>query len=177
MSPITYTRATADEQLAQILALQARNSKEQQTEQTVREEGFITVRHKMGLLKRMNKCCPHILAMDGAKVAGYALCMHPKFEAEIPIIAPMFKRARRLLPNKNFIVMGQVCIGKKYRKKGVFRKLYEVMWEAVHPEYDCIVTEVDNNNQRSLKAHLGIGFKVLETYTADEREWHLISLG
>lgn len=177
MKSIEYTRASKEEELLQILELQAANRPEVLSPDGIKREGFVTVKHDLELLRRMNDRCPHILAKDGDTVAGYALCMHPEFKEEISIIAPMFRRAEKLLPDKSFIVMGQVCVGKQYRKMGIFRKLYEAMADAVLPDFDLIVTEVDDTNQRSLQAHLAVGFKVLEEYEADGRKWHLIILG
>lgn len=86
-----------------------------------------------------------------------------KFALEIEVLKPMFKEMSLVLPkNTAFMVMGQICIDTTYRKKGVFRKLYEAMETAVRPEFNSIITEVDAKNTRSLNAHYAIGFKDLK---------------
>lgn len=72
----------------------------------------------------MNDACPHTLAMDGEQVVGYALTMLESFRNEIPILTPMFETADRLLPTKNYLAMGQICIDKPYRGQGLFKGLY-----------------------------------------------------
>ena len=176
MATIAYVRAGSEEELKQVLEIQQQNRPENLDDSEVRNEGFVTVQHSLDLLKKMNDVCAHILAKDGEKVVGYALCMHPEFKDRIPIIRAMFNRVARLLPGEPYIVMGQVCIDKHYRKQGIFRQLYGHMREAVIEDFKQIITEVDETNQRSLQAHYAVGFEDLEVYEADGRIWHLLVL-
>jgi len=180
-----YTRATSSEDLQKILDLQRVNLPASISEETQKTEGYVTVHHDFALLKRMNDACPHIIAKDGDTMAGYTLCMHPMFGDEIEVLKAMFQKIYQIIqdPSKaqgittdNFIVMGQVCVDKNYRRQGIFRKLYETMLQEVQPQFQYIITEVDINNVRSLEAHYGIGFKLLSRYSSDGRIWDLISL-
>ncbi|GGD52006.1 GNAT family N-acetyltransferase [Muriicola marianensis] len=174
---VVYGRARTEKDLREILELQVKNLPDQLTDKIREQEGFLTVRHTPELLGKMNEVCPHIVARADDRVVGYALCMHPSFSAEIPILRSMFDQVRsNLPPDKTYIVMGQVCIDKDYRKKGIFRELYRTMKEVLREEFDLIVTEVDGRNRRSLEAHLAIGFRVLKKYQSDGRDWYLIIL-
>lgn len=164
-------------ELAQILELQRTNLAQYLNGEEKGSEGFVTVVHTLDLLTRMNGECAHVIARDGEKVVGYTLCMHPSFADEIEILKPMFAEiASSDARSRQFMVMGQVCIDKHYRKKGIFRNLYSTMLQVIRPEFDCIVTEVDATNIRSLNAHYAIGFRELKIYQADGRDWHLIML-
>ena len=176
MGTIDYVRASSEAELRQVLEIQRQNRAENLGRDQREAEGFVTVRHHLELLEKMNEACAHILAKDGQRVAGYALCMHPKFKDEIPVIAAMFRRVERLIPGEPYMVMGQICIAWEYRRQGIFRKLYHCMLEAVKGEYGRIITEVDATNQRSLQAHYAVGFRDMEVYEADGRTWHLIEL-
>ena len=90
---ITYKRATSDKELHEILAIQRRNLKANVSLQEREEQGYITVPHTFEILKKMNDASPHILAMDGDSVAGYALVMLRSFKYEMPILIPMFETA------------------------------------------------------------------------------------
>lgn len=173
--PVEYCRASTEKELKDILELQRQNLPEQLSEELKQREGFLTVKHSFELLKKMNDVCPHIVAKDGDRVIGYALCMHPDFKNEIPVLFSMFKEIETQYGNESFLVMGQICIDKDYRGKGVFRGLYNSMKEAVGTEYNLIVTEVDGRNTRSLEAHIAVGFKVIKNYISGGREWNLIS--
>ena len=182
---IVYTTVTTDHELQQILELQQENLPTAISEETQKTEGFVTVHHSFDLLKRMNETCPHIIAKDEDKVVGYALCMHPKFGKEIEVLLPMFREIKRVFKDSStaicvtsdeFIVMGQVCIHKDFRKKGIFRKLYEHMLKEIAPKFKAIITEVDRKNMRSLNAHYAIGFQTLSQYKSDGKDWELIVL-
>ncbi|MEN8789517.1 MAG: GNAT family N-acetyltransferase [Flavobacteriaceae bacterium] len=172
---IRYERSSSVDQLQKILDLQQRNLKSHVEPEEFNTEGFLTVNHTLDMLVRMQGECPHILARSGDKLAGYALCMHPVFADDIDVLRPMFRRIEKLIPkDKPYMVMGQICIDKPYRKKGVFRGLYEYMGSVLKPDYHLIITEVDQQNVRSLNAHHSIGFKDLLVYESGGRIWHLI---
>jgi len=174
---IYYKTASTTEELNQILALQQENLPEALSEEEQKHEGFVTVRHNFDLLNRMNDVCAHIVATYKGKVIGYSLCMHPKFEEEIEVLQPMFTEIKKVVPDgKQFVVMGQICIDKGYRKQGVFRNLYETMLLEIQPKFDSIITEVDLINNRSLQAHYAVGFKLLSRYQSGGQDWALISL-
>ncbi len=154
-------------ELEQILSLQEENIPDALSMKEMEEEGFLTVTHTLDLLDGMNKVCPHIIAKENGKVIGYALCMHPKFGNEIELLKPMFEEINSVLsPGEKYMVMGQVCIHKEYRKMGVFQNLYKKMQDVIRTNYNCIITEVDALNKRSLNAHFAVGFIELKTYNS-----------
>ena len=175
---INYTSAKTNQELEQILALQQANLYKNVSEEEKKGEGFVTVEHTFKLLKDMNDVCPHTIAKFGDEVAGYALSMHPSFGDKIDVLEPLFDLLRQedLLKNEKFIVMGQVCVSKNHRKKGVFRGLYEAMKTHVAPEFDFIVTDINAKNTRSLQAHLAIGFNQIAHFSADGEDWVVVSL-
>jgi len=175
---ISYKRASLKDELEQILQLQHDNLPSIVSEEIKKKEGFVTVHHDFNILHRMNEVCPHIIATDDEKVVGYTLCMHPKFGDEIEVLKPMFTEINRVLDrNEKFIAMGQVCVDKTYRRKGIFRRLYSYMLEEIQLEFNCIITEVDTQNIRSLEAHYAVGFKLLSRYQSGGHDWELIRLG
>jgi predicted GNAT family N-acyltransferase len=174
---IRYKTASTTIELNQILALQQENLPEAISEEEQILEGFVTVHHTFDLLKRMNDVCAHIIAIYKGEVVGYSLCMHPKFGDEIEVLQPMFAEIKNVIPDGDrYIVMGQICIEKGYRRQGVFRKLYETMLREIQPKFKSIITEVDLKNSRSLKAHYAVGFQLLSTYHSGGHDWALISL-
>lgn len=174
---VAYTRAHSRDELEQILSLQQDNVKKILSETELEQEGFVSVVHTLELLEAMNEVCPHILAKSGETVVGYALCMHPDFSQAIPMLRPMFRKVQSLIePTHRFVIMGQICIDKPWRKQGIFRGLYGTMQEVLRGSFDSIITEVDDTNQRSLRAHIAVGFKTLEVYPSEDRTWHLIQL-
>jgi len=125
----------------------------------------------------MHSLCPHIVAKDGNDVIGYALCMHPSFADDIPILKPLVVQIGSCIPKEvSYIIMGQICIAMEYRKQGVFKKLYAAMRRSTQLKYQTIITAVDIANTRSLQAHYATGFQDLKSYTSQGQDWKLIQL-
>ncbi len=171
---IAYKRVSRTSELEQILDLQSRNMAKVLSAGEIKKEGFITVGHTFDILEKMNSASPHIIAYTSQGIVGYALVMLPSFRNEIPELTPMFEAADRLLPNSNYLAMGQICIDRDYRKMGVFKGMYSFYKEVFHREFDGLVTEVATTNQRSLAAHRSAGFEILNTRVAKGTSWELI---
>ncbi|RZS99566.1 GNAT family N-acetyltransferase [Aquimarina brevivitae] len=174
---ISYKKVTSTEELLQILALQQQNLPLVLSDDEKLKEGFVTVTHTMELLERMNAKEAHIIAKQGETVVGYALSMHPDFAKEIEVLKPMFTIiTNQITSATSYLIMGQICIAKKYRSQGVFRNLYATMLKEFGEKYDMLITEVAAHNQRSLQAHYAIGFNDLVIYKSEDVTWHLIYL-
>ena len=174
---IIYSRADSSTEMEEILVLQQKNLPGNIDEAEIATEGFLTVSHTSELLSRMNNVCPHIIAKSGDRLVGYALCMHPSFRDKIEVLKSMFVKIDALVdPGLDYIVMGQICIDKDYRRKGIFRGLYGFMRSELESDYDMIITEVDDENRRSLDAHYAVGFKEMIVYPSHGRKWHMVGL-
>jgi ribosomal protein S18 acetylase RimI-like enzyme len=184
VSNINYTIAESDHDLYGILKLQRENLATEISREEALEHGFVTVEHNFALLKRMNSPYPHIIAKDGEEVIGYTLVMSRDLRDEIPVLAPMFEQIdniifnAKMLKDTRYIVMGQVCIAKRYRGQGVFGGLYEEMAKRMAVDFDYILTEVSQRNQRSLRAHQKVEFETIREYHADDGEvWVIVLWG
>ena len=178
---IKYNTATTDKELRQILRLQAQNLPANISPEEARSQGFVTVRHDFELLKKMNSPYPHIIAKDEDEIVGYALVMLRSFAHEIPVLVPMFEQLDTLvfenkkLAEARYFVMGQICIDKKYRGKGIFAGMYGEMKNRMSGDFDYIITEVAAANPRSLRAHEKVGFKTIHQYF-DGENWEVVLL-
>jgi predicted GNAT superfamily acetyltransferase len=80
------------------------------------------------------------------------------------------------LRQSRYFVMGQICIAKDARGKGVFAGLYREMQVRMAGHFDYIITEVDSTNPRSVRAHEQVGFIVIEKYHDAGIDWYLVLL-
>ena len=175
MKPILYKRASTLNELEQIRALQLQNSSQNISSEEKLQEGFVTVQHSVALLEQMNSACAHIIAKDNDAVVGFALVMLSGFRNEIKALIPMFERIDELIPkDRTYVVMGQICVDKNYRKQGIFRGLYHFYREELQHQFDYLITEVAAINLRSMQAHGAIGFKIIDTYNEDGIVWNII---
>ncbi len=175
MKPILYKRASTLNELEQIRTLQLQNSSQNISSEEKLQEGFVTVQHSVALLEQMNSACAHIIAKDNDAVVGFALVMLSGFRNEIKALIPMFERIDELVPkDKTYVVMGQICVDKNYRKQGIFRGLYHFYREELQHQFDYLITEVAAINLRSMQAHEAIGFKIIDTYNEDGIVWNIV---
>jgi len=178
---ISYHRIQNDDELYEILQLQKQNLPLDLTDIEQKKEGFVTIQHTFDILKKMNTVCLHCIAKIDNKVVGYALCMDTYFKDKIDLLKPMFIEIDNAIKNEdavftNYIAMGQICIDKAHRKKGIFRGLYTYMQQELDMNYRCIITGVNSINTRSLNAHKAVGFESLKTYTSGGGIWKLLAL-
>ena len=176
---LKFLRTVNQEDLQQIIKLQTNNLPERLSNIEQQKEGFVTVKHTIKQLQAMQNKEPHCIIKDQNKVVAYALCMCASFKKEIPLLKPMFDEAEKHFKDSNnikYIAMGQICIDKAYRGKGLFKKLYRFMATELSNQYQAIITEVDSKNTRSLQAHYAAGFTDLTIYKSHHHKWHLIAL-
>lgn len=173
---ITYSKAFKDEDLERILELQQKNLPNYLSSEEKLKEGFVTVQHSLKNLKKMNDEFSHTIAKKKNKIIGFALSMTKNFASDISSLKPMFKEIYKANITEKYIVMGQICIDKDYRGKGVFRNLYNFMKDSCKDTYSIIITEIDLRNTRSLYAHKSIGFEKMIDYTIGDKNWRIVTL-
>jgi hypothetical protein len=123
---------------------------------------------------------PQIIIKEDDKVLGYALValkearyFHEDLEAMMRKLESLEYNGTPLSEYK-YYVMGQVCIDKGRRSKGLFAMLYQKHKELFQKEYDFVITEISSQNTRSLRAHEKIGFETIRTYRDDLDEWNVV---
>ena len=177
---IEYTVAKTRGDLQQILVLQSTNLPVNISTEEAKDQGFVTVHHHYDLLESMNQPHPHIIAKAEGQVVGYTLVMLPEFGRRIPVLLPMFDKINQLiyegipLRESGYFVMGQVCVAKAFRGKGVFAGLYQKMKEKMSIHFKYILTEIATRNTRSMRAHQKVGFKTIHCYKTDSEEWAIV---
>jgi len=179
-SPYTVSAVQHRTELEQILALQRKNLKQVLSEEDMRSQGFVTVRHELPDLEQMHALAPSIVAHQGGELVAYALTMPRECRALMPVLVPMFELFDQLeyqgkpLNDHRFYVMGQICIDSAHRGQGLFELLYHKHRELYQPRFDFIVTEVSVHNTRSMRAHERVGFQTLHTHRDETDEWAVV---
>lgn len=180
---ITCARTDAD--LEQILALQAANLHEMVGADERREQGFVTLRHDLALLREM--CLPHahvVARVRGTdEIVAYALVMMNEFRPRLPLLEPMFVRLESVrwrgqaIADLRTYFMGQVCVAKEHRGQALVERMYAEHRRLMSPHFDLMITEIDRANTRSVRAHEKSGFEVIDEYTGDDgRAWVVVGL-
>ncbi|HVE61655.1 MAG TPA: GNAT family N-acetyltransferase [Chitinophagaceae bacterium] len=169
-----------EDELAQIYKLNQINLKQNLSETEKEEEGFVSWLYSMDLLKKMHQLAPSIIAKDQDKVIGYALVtlkeaseFHHDLKTMINSLEPLQYKNKPLF-SYSFYCMGQICIDKNYRGKGVVNSLYQHHKKIYQNQFDLLVTEISTNNPRSQKAHEKLGFKTIHSYHDALDEWNVV---
>lgn len=180
---VQYVQVTTEAELMGILHLQQRNLAPNLTEAEKKSQGFLTVSHTLDILKKMHAIEPSIIAKDGELVIGYALAMTPATKTDFPILIPLFDLFDRIeykgkpISTYNYMIVGQTCIDKTYRGKGVLQKLYAAYINRFRSNYNFAITEIATKNLRSRHAHEKIGFQTIHEYSAaDGIGWSVVLL-
>ncbi len=179
---VIYTKAVTSSDLEKILALQKRNLAFSLTREEINEQGFVTVDHSYAQLHKLNELEKHVVAKYRGEVVGYLLAMTPQSRCEIPILKPMFAEFGKLsydgknIADYRYLVVGQVCIEKAFRGKGVLDDCYTAYRDFYGDNYDFAITEIAATNLRSLKAHRRVGFVELATYKGPDNIFWVVVL-
>lgn len=177
---ILIKSAETSSELSEILKLQEVNLLQNLSEQERSVQGFLTVRHTLEQLKAMNDLAPHVIAKDGDQVAGYILAMTKGCRDFIPLLIPMFEQFDQLMlegrpiSERNYLVIGQICVGKEYRGQGLFDRMYTEYASRFGEVYEFGITEIATTNLRSLRAHERVGFRSIHRFRDALQEWDIV---
>ncbi|MCG9970924.1 GNAT family N-acetyltransferase [Christiangramia crocea] len=178
---INYRTGESEADLRGILDLQKQNLRQNLSLEEITTQGFVTVQHSFEQLYNLNQTEKHVIAEYNGQVIAYLLAMTIISEHEVPVLRPMFERFKELIINNrgitsyNYLVVGQVCVAKEYRGKGVLFSCYKAYKDFYSANYDFAITEISSLNSRSLNAHKKIGFKEIDRYKDSSGiEWIVI---
>jgi ribosomal protein S18 acetylase RimI-like enzyme len=179
---IQFKPAETTQELMGILKLQKENLPQNISETEKAVQGFVTVNHTFEQLAEMNGIAPHLIAKDGDQVIGYILAMTKASKDLIPVLVPMFNQFDRLdfggkpVSDYNYLVIGQICVGKNYRGQGIFDRMYAAYGELFSDRFDFAITEIAVSNVRSIKAHQRVGFEIIHEFSDSTQDWAIVAL-
>ena len=179
-SMINSDTVSSIDELQQILRLQQINLTQNISSKEKSEQGFVTMIYTLETLQSLHQLAPSVIIKDDDKVIAYALVFLKEGRQIYPGFEPMFTNFEKLswkgspLNNYKFYVMGQICVAKEYRGKGMVELLYQKHKELFQDKFDFIVTEISTNNLRSIKAHHAVGFKTINIHTDHKGEWEVV---
>lgn len=181
MAELTFGPAVGDGVLQKIIDLQAQNLRPNLSAEHQAAQGFVTFRYDLALLREMNDALPHVVALRGDELAGYALSTTVEISRKNPLLRPLVERLDALVldgrpfSEKRYYVMGQVCVAEGFRGQGVFDGLYQTHRALNADRFDCLVTEISFQNTRSLAAHRRVGFQTIGEVRDDTDHWALVA--
>ncbi len=167
-------------QLEKIKILQEQNLRSALTIAEAAKEGFLTAEYSIEFLEKMHDATPSIIVMDGDVLAGYALATTKEVGIHHNLIKDLFAAIDRIsyestmLKDRAYIIIGQLCVAKNYRGMGLVQKMYNTFRDEYAVAYEYCLTDVAEDNPRSLKAHLKSGFQVVDTLRYGGIGWDIV---
>ena len=178
--PIIITLAQTDNDLKGIKALQTANLKDTIAPENRKNTGFVTASYPLALLQKMHGFYPPIIAKRDQKVVGYALVVDRQIIGQHELLDDLFRQIdtvhyqKQPLAKSNYIVVGQLCVAQEVRGQGVAQKLYNHFRTVYSSAFDYCITDVDQENLPSLRAHQKTGFQVLDTISYGGSQWSVV---
>jgi len=127
---VEIVRVKNDTEIEGIRLLQKENLKKLISAEEAAQEGFVTAEYSFKFLKQMNTASPSVIAKEGDKVVGYAMVAVKSIYGGHPLLDSLFDEVDKLSFNNkplnkiNYVLVGQLCVGKNYRGQGLVQKLY-----------------------------------------------------
>jgi L-amino acid N-acyltransferase YncA len=169
-----------EEELQGIRDLQEANLSTNLSAEEAAAEGFVTASYTLDFLRTMHRSHPSVIAKDGDKVVGYALVATQEVRPNHDLLSGLFDEIDRLsyqgrpIAEREYVVVGQLCVGKGYRGMGLAKTMYDFYREALQEKFDSCLADVVQSNKRSLRAHEKTGFIVVGTLEYGGVGWDVV---
>ena len=177
---ISITTVSRKSELQQIHLLNQKNLKSNLSAIQQQQEGFVTWSYSTQLLQQIHQLAPSIIAKEGDVVVGYALAtlreatvFHPELDSFLKAVENLQYKGIPLSQHR-FYCMGQICVDKEYRGKGLLREMYNKHRETYSSDFDFILTDIATNNPRSLRAHFNVGFNSICQFKDVHGKWDVV---
>ena len=177
---IIIKRVSQYAELEGIRHLQEINLKRNLPPGEAEKQGFVTAEYSLEFLEIMHRASPSVIALDGDRVVGYALVATRDIKDHHAMLSKLFGLLDqtlykgRPLETRPYVVVGQLCVAKDYRGRGLTGSLYDFYRKSLQDSFDCCVTDVASDNPGSLRAHLKTGFCVIDTLSYDHIDWSIV---
>jgi GNAT superfamily N-acetyltransferase len=180
MGELVVKRVSEPREIEGIKALQEENRLANISGEEAEKEGFVTASYSMELLHTMHDFEPTVIACYENRVIGYAMVtvreLYGKHDLLDGLIDAINQMAYNHIPLRDakVILVGQLCVAKPFRGRGVVPKMYHFFRECLEDQYDYCITDISHANVRSLKAHEKCGFKIINTLEYEGVNWHIV---
>jgi GNAT superfamily N-acetyltransferase len=180
MEKVLIKRVTEDWEIEGIKALEVANNLVNISMEESDKEGFVTASYSIELLRKMNEIQPSIIALYENKVVGYAMVTDKELYGQHTLLDSLFDALvdmnyqGKKLGGAKVVLVGQLCVAKPFRGKGLVPKMYNFFKECLITQYDYCVTDISEANPRSIRAHEKCGFKIIDTLEYEGVKWYIV---
>lgn len=177
---MTICLASTDREIQEIRDLQEANLKDNIPLENRLSDGFLTAKYELDFLREMNDLTPAIIAKEKGVLVGYALATNRSMLTQHPLLNDLGAQINKipfggkLIGDFNYLVVGQLCVAKDVRGRGLAQDLYAKLKTTYESQYPFVITDVDRENLASLKTHLKVGFQVISMLLNGSGNWDVL---
>jgi hypothetical protein len=179
--PQITTELATNEDVAEILRLQAENIESQVAQNEKTSQGYVSLETPQELLEEIAKDEGIIIAKAGDKIVGYLIPMTHNRAKTVPFFAPMVEQFKNLqlegqpLDNYKLCVLAQICIDKSHRGGEALTRIHAATNDHLKDKYEIGIAEISDDNRRSLKANVEkVGMTDVGQYDSYDKTWHVV---
>jgi predicted GNAT superfamily acetyltransferase len=168
------------EEIKGVKHLHDKNLKKNLTPEQQAAQGFVTFEYDLDFLEAIHRAHPSVIAVDEGVVVGYVLVVTRESQQLHPLITEFVQHLSRikykgqLMDQLSFCLVGQLCVAQSHTGQGLVQRMYNAYKDQHSTQFDYLVTDVDAQNVRSLKAHLKTGFEVVGSLAHEGSRWEVI---
>jgi hypothetical protein len=169
-----------EQELIGLKQLQTNNLRRLIGEEEAMKEGFVTSEYSLELLQKMHAIHPSIIVKEGEEVVGYTIVTNKDVYGEHAELDHLFNTLDAtsykdvLLKDVDYILIGQVCVGKSHRGQGWVPSMYDLYKNLHAKNYQYLVTDISQANKRSLRMHQKIGFETIGVIEQVGTGWNIV---
>lgn len=169
--------------LDEILDLNKKNYSDNVVWEDRQDQWFVTATFDKNILRKIMKDIPILIVRCDWDFAWYLIWAVPSVAPEVDLYSTYPTLLKdvyfdgKSLNKYNFFVIIQIAIVKKYRWRKLTYFLYKKMYEKTKNNYELMVSDIADENKRSLGAHLNkIGFEKIKKFHLDDDLWYVVVL-
>src|ERR1017187_4246890 len=135
-------------ELKGIKTLQDENLKRNLPDLEAEVQGFVTAEYSVEFLQALHEESPSVIAKDGGLVVGYALVTTKSIRHQHELLSDLFDSIDKIVYNNqslkyaNYVVVGQLCVAKNYRGRGLVQQMYKHFKISLSEKFDYCLTDI-----------------------------------
>ena len=177
---LTNKFVTEDDELIQIAALSMENMSSMIPDDLKEKEGYVTWPYSIEDLRVIHQITPSIVIKDDDKVIAYLIILvsevrevYQPLKNILKLLGPSSYQDR-LFEDYKYYILGQDCVQRDYRGRGLIKLLFDFQKKHLAPRYDLGVSAISVHNPLSQRIHEKLGAQVINVLSTEENTWNIV---
>lgn len=136
------------------------------------QSGYLTMSYSPEALRQVLRYESIVVAKVDGRIAGHYYPMPDYFRPLIAELSPkleIFEKVQyqgRPIATYRYFEIVQILVEGQFQRMGLARKLVEDALRRTRGQYELLLVKIAEGNERSVKFHTSVGFKLFDIYKA-----------